>query len=72
MPRVKSNHAAVGRTLAALVVLAGAAAGLSACNTMKGFGQDMAAAGNAITGSSQHLQNDMSGSSTPPQAQPQQ
>jgi predicted small secreted protein len=35
-----------------LFLLAGAATVLSACNTMSGLGQDLAAAGRAITGAS--------------------
>lgn len=45
--------------LLALFVLAGAAMTLSACNTTAGFGQDVQAAGHAITNSA----NKVSGAS---------
>lgn len=34
-----------------------AAASLSACNTTRGFGEDVSAAGHAITGSADKVQN---------------
>jgi entericidin B len=43
-------------SLVALALLA-AAASLSACNTARGFGEDMSAAGHAITGSADKVQN---------------
>jgi len=44
-------------SLIALALLAAAAASLSACNTARGFGEDMSAAGRAITGSADKVQN---------------
>ena len=41
----------IATALLALSVLAGAATLLSACNTTAGFGQDMSAAGTALTNS---------------------
>ena len=41
------------RALLALVMLGGVATTLSACNTAAGFGEDMSAAGHAITGSTE-------------------
>jgi entericidin B len=41
----------IATALLALSVLAGAATVLSACNTTAGFGQDMSAAGTALTNS---------------------
>lgn len=43
--------------LVALFVLAGAAAALSACNTTAGFGEDMQAAGHAVTNSADRVKN---------------
>ena len=37
----------------ALFVLAGAASALSACNTTRGFGEDMSAAGGALSNSAE-------------------
>jgi predicted small secreted protein len=45
----------IASALLALVVLAGAAATLSACNTAAGFGEDMAAAGHAVANSAEKL-----------------
>lgn len=44
-------------SLIALALLVAAAASLSACNTARGFGEDMSAAGRAITGSAGHVQS---------------
>jgi entericidin B len=44
-------------SLVALALLAAAATSLSACNTARGFGEDMSAAGHAITGSADKVQN---------------
>ncbi|HZB93908.1 MAG TPA: entericidin A/B family lipoprotein [Stellaceae bacterium] len=43
--------------LLALVVLAGAAMTLGACNTTAGFGQDVQAAGHAITNSADKVKS---------------
>ena len=43
--------------LLGLLVLAAAAAGLAACNTVAGFGEDMSQAAQAITSSAQRLAN---------------
>jgi entericidin B len=42
-----------------LVVLSGAAALLSACNTTAGAGQDVSAAGHAVTNSAEKIKSDM-------------
>jgi len=44
-------------SLVALALLAATAASLSACNTTRGFGEDMSAAGHAIAGSADKVQN---------------
>jgi entericidin B len=44
-------------SLLVLALLAAAATCLSACNTARGFGEDMSAAGHAITGSADKVQN---------------
>jgi entericidin B len=44
-------------SLVALTLLAAAAASLSACNTTRGIGEDVSAAGHAITGSADRVQN---------------
>jgi predicted small secreted protein len=43
--------------LVAIFVLAGAAAVLSACNTARGFGQDMSDAGQAVSNTAQRIGN---------------
>ena len=43
-------------SLLALVLLAATAASLSACNTTRGFGEDVTAAGHAISGSADKVQ----------------
>jgi entericidin B len=45
--------------LLAIFVLAGAAMTLSACNTAAGFGEDMSAAGGALTNSAQKTKNSL-------------
>jgi entericidin B len=42
-----------------LVVLSGAAALLSACNTTAGAGQDVSAAGHAVTNSAEKIKSNM-------------
>lgn len=42
-----------------ILLLAGAAISLSACNTAAGFGQDMSAAGHAMTNSAERTKNSM-------------
>jgi entericidin B len=57
------------KTVLSLVILAGASFALSACNTAAGFGQDMSAAGHALTGSADRIKNGepaQSGSSVAP------
>jgi entericidin B len=44
-------------SLFAMLLLAAAGASLSACNTTRGFGEDMSAAGHAISGSADKVQN---------------
>ena len=39
-----------------LCTLAAVASGLSACNTARGMGEDMSAAGHAVTGTSERAQ----------------
>ncbi len=43
----------------AVFVLAGAAMALSACNTTRGIGEDLSAAGNALAGSAEKPKNAM-------------
>lgn len=50
---------AFASALLAIFVLAGAAAALSACNTVRGFGEDMSAAGNALGNSAEKTKNAM-------------
>lgn len=45
--------------LLALVVLFGGALALSACNTMQGAGEDIQAAGDALSDSAEEVQDDM-------------
>jgi entericidin B len=45
--------------LLAILVLAGAAMMLGACNTTRGFGEDMSAAGNALSNSAEKSKNAM-------------
>lgn len=45
--------------LLAMFVVAGAAMTLSACNTTRGFGEDMSAAGNALSNSAEKTKNAM-------------
>ncbi len=44
-------------TVLTLLVLAGAAATLGACNTAQGFGEDLSQAGHAVSNSAQRLAN---------------
>ena len=44
-------------SLFAMFLLAAVAASLSACNTTRGFGEDMSAAGHAISGSADKVQD---------------
>ncbi|HEX6842771.1 MAG TPA: entericidin A/B family lipoprotein [Stellaceae bacterium] len=45
--------------LLAIFVLAGAATVLGACNTTRGFGEDMSAAGQALSNSAETTKNAM-------------
>ena len=45
--------------LLAIFVLAGAATMLGGCNTTRGFGEDMSAAGNALSNSAEKTKNAM-------------
>jgi entericidin B len=49
----------VASALLAIFVLAGAATVLSACNTTRGFGEDMSAAGQALSNSAEKTKNAM-------------
>ena len=49
----------IATALLTLSVLAGAATVLSACNTTAGFGEDMSAAGTALTNSAQKTKNSL-------------
>ena len=53
--KVGESHLAIEPTVFILVVL-GLASSLAACNTVTGIGRDLRAAGQAITGSSERLQ----------------
>ena len=70
MRKLVNVKRSVASALLTLAVLWGAAAALSACNTVRGFGEDMSAAGHAITGSSERIEhgdNSGAGSSVPAQ-----
>lgn len=70
MRKIVSVKKSAASALLTLAVLAGAATALSACNTARGFGEDMSAAGHAISGSSErimHGESDQNGSSAPAQ-----
>lgn len=43
----------------ALLVLAGAASVLAACNTTRGFGEDLSSAGQALSNSAQEVKQKM-------------
>jgi entericidin B len=45
--------------LLAIFIMAGAASMLSACNTARGFGEDMSAAGNALSNSAEKSKDAM-------------
>jgi entericidin B len=45
--------------LASILLLAGAAAALSACNTTAGAGQDVSATGRAVTNSAEKVKNSL-------------
>jgi predicted small secreted protein len=49
----------VASALLAVFTLAGAASVLSACNTFAGMGQDLGAAGNAISNSAEKTKNSL-------------
>jgi entericidin B len=49
----------LGSALAAALVLASLAAGLSACNTIGGAGKDVSATGNAVTDTAQKVKQGM-------------
>ena len=49
MPKLVSVRNSAASALLTLVVLGGAAMTLSACNTARGFGEDMSAAGHAVS-----------------------
>jgi predicted small secreted protein len=46
----------IAKALFALFAVAAAASSLTACNTVRGMGQDMSAAGHAITGTAQQAE----------------
>ena len=69
MRHLVSVKKSAASALLTFAVLAGAATALSACNTARGFGEDMSAAGHALTNSSErimHGETDQNGSSVPP------
>jgi predicted small secreted protein len=47
----------IASILATILLLAGAAAALSACNTTAGAGQDVSAAGHAVTNSAEKVKS---------------
>ncbi|MGO8918564.1 MAG: entericidin A/B family lipoprotein [Stellaceae bacterium] len=47
----------VASGLLAIILLTGAAVSLSACNTTAGFGEDLSAAGHAVTNSADKVKN---------------
>jgi len=52
-------------SMTALAILCGAMA-LTGCNTMKGAGRDVSAAGHAVTNAAQDTQTDMTHNNPPP------
>lgn len=48
-----------GRTLVPLAVLLAALFGLGGCNTVSGAGEDLSAAGRAVTGTSEEVEDDL-------------
>jgi predicted small secreted protein len=52
-------HKSFAIILLNLIVLSGAAALLSACNTTAGVGQDMSATGHAVTNSAEKVKSGM-------------
>jgi len=57
MEILRGARRAIASALVTLTVLAGAAAVLSACNTARGFGQDVSDAGQAVSNSAERLKN---------------
>jgi len=57
MGSLRGARRMIASMLVSLVVLAGAATILSACNTARGFGQDMSDAGQAVSNSAERLKN---------------
>jgi predicted small secreted protein len=49
------------RPLAAVILIAALAAPLSGCNTAAGVGQDLSAAGHAVTNGAEKVKNGLSG-----------
>jgi entericidin B len=46
----------IAMTLVSLFTLAAASSALTACNTVRGAGQDLGAAGHAVTGTAQRVE----------------
>jgi len=51
MRNLRNNHPSAAAAILTLILLAGAATTLGACNTTAGVGEDMSAAGHAVTNS---------------------
>ena len=69
MRKSVSAKRSAASALLTIAVLAGTVTALSACNTARGFGEDMTAAGHALSNSSErimHGENSQNGSSVPP------
>jgi predicted small secreted protein len=70
MRKLVSVRNSAASALLTLVVLVGATVALGACNTVRGMGEDLSAAGHAVSNSSDrilHGENDQNGSSAPAQ-----
>ena len=51
MRNLRSNRPSAAAAILTLILLAGAATTLGACNTTAGFGEDLSSAGHAVTNS---------------------
>ncbi len=57
MGMLRGAKRSIAGTFLTLLAMAGAAAALSACNTARGFGEDMSAAGSAVANSADRIKN---------------
>ncbi|GEM_PF-2484077 len=59
MSQVRALKRSVAATLATMMLLAGAAIALSACNTTAGAGKDVSATGHAVTNTADDVKQKM-------------